>query len=85
MEIDPKTLSFLPVGPGNRLIKTGSKSYQRKGRDDDNDYYDEINEEGTVVAKYHVWHHMNIYPPQKVDKGWKKFDVNGEVVDWGGK
>jgi len=85
MEIDPKTLPFLPVGDGNRLIKTDSKSDQRKGRDDDDDYYDEINEKGEVVAKYHVWHHMSIYPPQKVDEGWKKFDVNGEVVDWGSK
>jgi len=85
MEIDPKNLPFLPIGHGHRIIKTDSKSYQNKGRDNDDDYYDEIGEDGTVVAKYCVWHHMNIHPPQKVDEGWKKFDLNGGVIDSGSK
>jgi len=83
--IDPKTLPFLPVGEGNHLTLTDSKSSQRKGMDNDDEYYDEVTPEGTVAAKYHTWHHMCIYPPQKTNSGWEKLDVEGNVIESGKK
>lgn len=84
-KVDPSTLPFLPVLPGNSLVLTDSKSEQRKGMDNDDKYYDELASDGAVVAKYHVWHHLNIYPPQRVDEGWQKTAPDGKVVANGSK
>lgn len=83
--IDPTTMPFLPVESGNHLVQTDSKREQRKGMDNDDDFYDEVGPSGEVVAKYHVWHHLNIYPPQNVSEGWEKRDLNGNVVAKGSK
>lgn len=83
--IDPHSHPYLPVSQGNSLVSTDIKSSQRKGMDNDDNYYDEINRGGEIVAKYHVWHHMSIYPPQKVNEGWKKFDLQGNVIASGSK
>lgn len=83
--IDPSKLPFLPVDSGNHLICTDSKSSQRKGMDNDDDYYDEVAPSGEVVAKYHTWHHMSIYPPQSVDQGWVKYDLAGNKIDSGSR
>jgi len=71
---------YLPISDGNHLVRTDSKSSQRKGMDNDDDYYDEVNPAGEVVSKYHIWHHMSIYPPQKVNEGWEKFNLAGERI-----
>jgi hypothetical protein len=78
--IDPSTMPFLPVAAGNQLTLVDSKHEQRKGMDNEDYFYDEVNRDGVVVAKYHVWHHMNTYPPQQVNEGWKKFDLAGKVL-----
>lgn len=83
--IDLKTMLFLPVENGNHLVKTESRQDQRKGMDNDDVFYDEVNRNGEVVARYHVWHHLNIYPPQNVYEGWKKTDLAGNVVAKGSK
>ncbi len=83
--IDPKTMPFLPVDAGNHLLLTDSKREQRKGMDNDDDYYNEVNDQGAVVAIYHVWHHLDIYPPQMVNQGWEKKDLGGNVVAKGSK
>jgi hypothetical protein len=83
--IDPKTLPFLPVDHSNFLVLVDSKSYTKRGRDDDDEYYDEISSDGTVVAKYHVWHHMSIYPPQETDQGWSKTSTEGDLIATGKK
>jgi hypothetical protein len=84
-KVDPSALPFLPVHTGNSLVLTDSKSEQRKGTDNDDDYYDELASDGAVVAKYHVWHHQDIYPPQRVDEGWCKTAPDGKVVANGSK
>lgn len=71
---------YLPIQKGNHLICTESSSRQRKGMDNDDDYYDEVNPQGEVVAKYYIWHHMSIYPPQHTSEGWKKFDLQGNEI-----
>lgn len=78
--VDPNTLPFLPVQAGNTLVLTESRSENRKGMDNDDDFYDELDPAGQVVAKYHVWHHLNIYPPQNVDAGWRKTRPDGGLV-----
>ncbi len=83
--IDASKFPFLPVDDGNHLIETDSKRSQRKGMDNDDDYYDEVTPDGNVVAKYHTWHHMSIYPPQNVDQGWVKYNLNGEKIDSGSR
>jgi hypothetical protein len=71
---------YLPISEGNKLIHTDSKRTQKRGMDNDDDYYDEVTSTGEVVAKYHVWHHMSIYPPQNSDEGWDKFDSSGNKL-----
>jgi len=83
--IDPKTMPFLPVEDGNHLVLIYSKQEQRKGIDNDDDFYDEISPNGEVVARYHVWHHLNIYPPQNVNEGWDKKDLAGNLIAKGSK
>lgn len=55
--------SFLPVAEGNTLVCTESNWKASKGIDNDNDYFDEIARDGTVVARYYVWHHLSTSPP----------------------
>lgn len=82
---DLSDFQYLPVAAGNSLVLTEAKQDRRKGMDNDDDYYDELDPNGGLVAKYHVWHHMSIYPPQKVDEGWRKFDTQGKVITSGSK
>jgi len=83
--LDPNKFPYLPVDEGNHLILVDSKREQRKGMDNDDDYYNEVTSSGEVVAKYHTWHHMSIYPPQNVDSGWEKLDLSGNVINRGKK
>ena len=78
--IEANQFPYLPIDQGNHLVSTDSKSSQRKGMDNDDDYYDEVNSNGEIVAKYHIWHHMNIYPPQRVNQGWTKVDLQGRHI-----
>lgn len=79
-------LNFLPVVSGNRLVCTDTKRSQRHGQDNDDDYFDEVDSEGNIVAKYHTWHHMSTFPPQNIiSQGWKKFDLEGNEIDSGSR
>lgn len=78
-------IPFLPVDVGNHLVRTDSKSSQRKGMDNDDEYYDEVTVDGAIVAKYHTWHHMNIYPPHDINEGWIKYNLKGEEIDSGSR
>ena len=75
--VDPKTLPYLPVAEGNALVCTSSNSKMSKGMDNDDDYYDELAPDGSIVAQYYVWHHLSVYPPFPVSEGWKKFAPDG--------
>jgi hypothetical protein len=79
-------MGFLPVAEGNHLVATDLKNTQRKGMDKDDDYFDEVNPEGDVIAKYYTWHHMSIYPPQKIiSEGWIKFDLEDNKIASGSR
>lgn len=80
MKLTKEKFPFLPIAEGNHLIKTDSSSSQRKGMDNDDDYFNEVTPNGDIVAKYHTWHHMSIYPPQKTDQGWVKSDLEGNRI-----
>lgn len=45
------------------LVQTDTKWEQRKGQDTDTYWYDEVDEQGNVVAKYVVQDSTSIYPP----------------------
>lgn len=47
----------------HKLVQTESKWEQRKGQDTDTYWYDEVDETGTVVAKYVVRDSTSMYPP----------------------
>jgi hypothetical protein len=79
-------MRFLPVGKGNRLVPTSLNNSQRKGMDNDDDYFDEVNSAGDIVAQYYTWHHMTSYPPQSViSEGWIKYDLEGSEIDSGSR
>ncbi|GHU28548.1 hypothetical protein AGMMS50256_11070 [Betaproteobacteria bacterium] len=75
--------SHLPIAEGNNLILTNRKRTEKHGMDNDDEYWDEVTSSGEVVAKYHIWYYMNIYPPQKSDEGWEKFDLAGNKISSG--
>lgn len=77
--------TFLPVAEGNALVCTEANWKASKGMDKDDDYFDEVAPDGTVVAKYYVWHHMSTFPPFAVNEGWKKYDVDGVEIGRGNK
>jgi hypothetical protein len=52
----------------------------KKGMDNDDDFYNEVNAAGKIVASYHIWHHMSIYPPFNASEGWKKFDLQEKEI-----
>lgn len=45
------------------LVQTDTKWEQRKGQDTDTYWYDEVDEQGNVVAKYVVQDSTSVYPP----------------------
>lgn len=60
------------VSDKHDLVQTDTKSEQRKGRDTDYYYYDELDTDGNVVSKYEVSESMSIYPPFGTSVSWKK-------------
>ena len=79
-------MELLPVEEGNHLVATDLKHTQRKGTDNDDDYFNKVNPEGDVVSKYYTWHHMSIYPPQTVQsEGWIKYDLEGNKIASGSR
>lgn len=54
------------------LVPTNTKWEQRKGRDTDYYFYDEVDADGNVVGKYEVSESMSIYPPFGTTVSWKK-------------
>lgn len=77
---------FLPVAEGNHLVATDLNNSQKKGMDNDDDYFNEVDSEGNVVAKYYSWHHMYTYPPQTLcSEGWIKYDLEGNQIASGSR
>ncbi|HCS64831.1 MAG TPA: hypothetical protein DIW64_12575 [Cellvibrio sp.] len=60
------------IPENHTLVSTGSKSEQRKGKDTDYYFYNEVDEGGNVLAKYEVSEAMSIYPPFGTAVNWKK-------------
>jgi hypothetical protein len=83
--VDLTQFSYLPVTEGNTLVCTGENWKASKGQDKDDDYYEELTPDGTVVAQYHVFHHMSMYPPFQANSGWKKLSLAGAVIASGKK
>ena len=54
------------------LVPTGTTWEQRKGKDTDYYFYDEVDPDGNIVAKYEVSEAMSIYPPFGTTVRWEK-------------
>ena len=63
------------------FILTKHDRSEKHGRDDDDFYFEERNAEDVIVATYHAWNYMSIYPPQKTKIGYKKYNIDGIVID----
>lgn len=73
----------LGIPDQHELVRTSSKSEQRKGRDTDIYGYDEKNTEGEIIAKYIVRDSMSIYPPQSTTVSFVKYSSTGSEIDSG--
>jgi hypothetical protein len=51
------------IPDNHNLVQTDTKWEQRKGQDTDTYWYDHVDEEGNVIAKYIVKNSTSIYPP----------------------
>ena len=71
----------LNIPEEHKLVRTSSKSEQRKGRDTDIYGYDELNSNGEIIAKYVVRDSMSIYPPQNTTISFVKYDTNGKEIE----
>lgn len=83
--VDVANFAYLPVEIGNLLFCVEERSKQSKGQDKDDDFFEERTSDGDVVAKYHVWHHMSLYPPFGINEGWQKFNLYEQVIASGKK
>lgn len=73
----------LAIPEQHELVRTSSKSEQRKGRDTDIYTYDEKNTAGEVIATYIVRDSMSIYPPQSTIISFVKYSLTGSEIDSG--
>jgi len=73
----------LGVPNEHELVRTSSKSEQRKGQDTDIYGYDEKNTDGEIIAKYIVRDSMSIYPPQSTTVSFVKYDPSGSEIGSG--
>jgi hypothetical protein len=73
---------YLPISEGNRLVRNNDKSSEtmRHGVDKSDDYYNEVTSDGAIVAKYHSWCYVNMYPPQNSKEGWIKYNLHDEQI-----
>ncbi|HCG7315050.1 TPA: hypothetical protein NJ375_004487 [Vibrio parahaemolyticus] len=73
----------LNIPKSHKLVRKSCKSEQRKGRDTDIYGYDELDQNGELIAKYIVRDSMSIYPPQSTTVSFVKYDVDGTEIETG--
>lgn len=72
---------YLNLQDGHKLHQTKMESKVKKSEDYDLYYYDELNGNENLVAKYIVKHSTSIYPPFNVYIEYQKFDSNGNLIE----
>jgi len=53
----------LKIPSEHSLVQTKTESKQKKGQDTDTYWYDEVDAQGNIIAKYVVKDSTSIYPP----------------------
>ena len=71
----------LNIKDGHRLHQTKMENKVRKSEDYDLYHYDELDLTDNIVAKYMVKHSTSIYPPFSVYIEYKKFDIDGKLIE----
>jgi hypothetical protein len=81
--VDQKSVAYLPVNPTSSLFLVDTQVSRKSGVDNEDWFYEEIDQKGNVLCKYHVWHHMETFPPQKSSSGWRKLSREGAILESG--
>lgn len=63
----------LEIPEGHKLVQIKSEWKQKKGQDTDTYWYEELDQEDQVVAKYIVKDSTSMYPPFKKNVTFDKF------------
>ncbi len=71
----------LNIKESHKLLQTKTENIVKKSEDYDLYYYDELDENENLVAKYIVKHSTSIYPPFSVYVEYQKFDIDGRLVE----
>jgi len=58
----------------HELVQTETKWENRKGLDTDTYWFNELDTDSNIIAKYIVRDSTSIYPPQKRTISWDKID-----------
>ena len=72
---------YLNLQDGHKLHQTKMESKVKKSEDYDLYYYDELDANENLVAKYIVKHSTSIYPPFTVYVEYQKFDSDGNLIE----
>jgi len=73
----------LGIPENHTFTQTDTKWAERKGQDTDTYWYDEIDENNNIVAKYIVKDSTCIYPPQKRTIQYEKLSPDGNYIKSG--
>ena len=65
---------LIGIPESHQLVQTDSKWRQSGGKDTDTYWYDEVDEQGNVIAKYIVKDSTSMYPPQKNEVTFEKVE-----------
>jgi len=71
----------LNIADDHTLHQTKMENKVKKSEDYDLYYYDELDADDHIVAKYIVKHSTSIYPPFSVHVEYQKFGANGNLVE----
>lgn len=71
----------LNIVDNHTLYQTKMENKVKKSEDYDLYYYNELDEDNSIVAKYIVKHSTSIYPPFSVYIEYQKFDIDGKLIE----
>lgn len=63
------------------LTLSSSRSKTRNSTVYETRWFDELDVNGTLVARFHTWSHHALKPPYRKQVGWERYSLAGKVVD----
>ena len=71
----------LNIKANHKLVQTKMENKVKKSKDYDLYYYDELDPNENLVAKYIVKHSTSIYPSFSEYVEYQKFDIDGKLLE----